>query len=313
MSLNTILKDGSNTETGKFNPQTVLFDDVYLNNVKSAEALATNSDGKIISTTFPTIPSQVQQGYIYGLEHQTLAKTIGVKSGAVAVLNGSEYKTLTYTSASTTIDCATVGVNGLDTGSLQASRWYAIWAIGSSTDAKTPAFVCSLTFGGNPTYPSGYDLSRVIGFARTGATTVPSINFLQYIMQGRGNSRYYDWADETDSLTDFGIVVSSASASQSNIDAQKAMPLQTLSNTWTGKHVKLMVSFLSDTPGDRVTVYSEDAPTTWKMVTCLVANRATQMWIDINLANDLCELAFDVTGAGTFSTSIYALGFVIDV
>lgn len=63
-----------------------------------------------------------------------------------------------------TIDCATTGANGLDTGSLANSTWYHVFAIG-----KTDGTVARLasTSAGSPTLPSGYTLKRRLGSFRT--------------------------------------------------------------------------------------------------------------------------------------------------
>lgn len=58
------------------------------------------------------------------------------------------------------------GANGLDTGSIGASKTYGIYVIGSSTNAAQPAMIASLTLTGltNGSYPEGYDISRLVGY-----------------------------------------------------------------------------------------------------------------------------------------------------
>jgi hypothetical protein len=87
-----------------------------------------------------------------------------------------------------TINAAVTGANGLDTGSLANSTWYAIHAIGDSTNTNDGAFLLS-TSRTAPALPRGYDVFRHIGWALTDG----SAHFLKYFIYGNGNSRKYFW------------------------------------------------------------------------------------------------------------------------
>src|SRR6185437_3654356 len=63
-----------------------------------------------------------------------------------------------------TIDCGTVGANGLDAGTLTNSTWYHVFAIGK-TDGTT-ALLASTSLG-SPTLPATYTLKRRIGSFKT--------------------------------------------------------------------------------------------------------------------------------------------------
>ncbi|MBV2180880.1 MAG: hypothetical protein KUL86_06545 [Castellaniella sp.] len=65
-----------------------------------------------------------------------------------------------------TINSATSGANGLDTGSLAASTWYSAWVIGNGT---TVAGLLSLSSTA-PTLPAGYMYSARVGWIRTDGT-----------------------------------------------------------------------------------------------------------------------------------------------
>lgn len=68
------------------------------------------------------------------------------------------------------LDITNSGLNGLDTGTVGASAWYAIHLIGDSTGVITvPGLVFSLDPITPTTFPAGYDRSRRIGYARTSA------------------------------------------------------------------------------------------------------------------------------------------------
>ena len=69
-------------------------------------------------------------------------------------------------SVSLTVDTSTVGANGLDTGTLAASTWYAVWVIWNGT---TTAGLISLS-ATSPTMPSGYTHKARVGWIRTDGT-----------------------------------------------------------------------------------------------------------------------------------------------
>jgi len=63
-----------------------------------------------------------------------------------------------------TIDCGTVGANGLDAGALANSTWYHIFAI---MKADTTQALLASTSASAPTLPSGYTYFRRLGSVRT--------------------------------------------------------------------------------------------------------------------------------------------------
>lgn len=89
------------------------------------------------------------------------------------------------------IDTAVIGdINGLDQGVLLASKVYAIYAIGDSTNKKQPAGLISLASNSVPLMPFGYDSYRLVGYAVTDA----SVHFLKMYVAGNNNVRqlYFD-------------------------------------------------------------------------------------------------------------------------
>lgn len=69
-------------------------------------------------------------------------------------------------SVSITINTASTGANGLDTGTLSISTWYAVWVIWNGT---TTAGLISLSATA-PTLPSGYTHKARVGWIRTDGT-----------------------------------------------------------------------------------------------------------------------------------------------
>ena len=89
----------------------------------------------------------------------------------------------------TVVSVAFNGVGGLDTGTVAANTFYAVYAIGDTFN-NNPGSIILSTNGTTPQYPMGYNCSRRIGYILTDASS-HVLNFWQY---GNGGSRdmYYD-------------------------------------------------------------------------------------------------------------------------
>ncbi len=94
-------------------------------------------------------------------------------------------------SASTTVNAAVNGINGLDTGSLAANKCYAVFIIADPTGVQVTGTIISLSATA-PTLPFGYGLFRRIGWILTDASS----HFLKFYQLGSGASNvrtyYYD-------------------------------------------------------------------------------------------------------------------------
>lgn len=102
-----------------------------------------------------------------GLSLSASGTSAGVSIAAGEVLLRSADGTPKLASAvSLTVDTSTVGANGLDTGTLAASTWYAVWVISNGT---TTAGLVSLSSTA-PTMPSGYTFKARVGWIRTDGT-----------------------------------------------------------------------------------------------------------------------------------------------
>jgi len=89
-------------------------------------------------------------------------------------------------SATATLDATVNGINGLDTGSLAASKVYALYAIGDSTGNSDAGIMISLNQSA-PQVPSEYDMYRKIGYLVTDA----SVHFLPGYFYGSANDRMF--------------------------------------------------------------------------------------------------------------------------
>ena len=108
----------------------------------------------------------------YGLiiNYPGSTKTLTVTATAIQMISSMNGSSLTASSPSLTLNGATTGANGLDTGALAANQQYYIWAI---NNGSTTAGLISLSSTA-PTMPSGYTYKARIG----GIFTDSSANFL---------------------------------------------------------------------------------------------------------------------------------------
>lgn len=112
-----------------------------------------------IGPTGPVGPAALA---ISGLRYDIAWQSVAGYVDGVTVTNGSLYTSLYNVSIA--IDCATVGANGLDTGSLAASTWYYLYVIYNGSNTAGLASLSATT----PTMPSGYTFKRLIGAGVTG-------------------------------------------------------------------------------------------------------------------------------------------------
>jgi hypothetical protein len=89
-------------------------------------------------------------------------------------------------SAQATLNAATTGINGLDTGSLAASTLYALFVVGDSTNNNDSGILASLSATA-PLLPVGYDMFRLIGNLRTDGSS----HFLAGYWSGSANERTF--------------------------------------------------------------------------------------------------------------------------
>lgn len=83
------------------------------------------------------------------------------------------------------INFAVNGFNGLDTGSIGASKMYNIFAISDSSNKNPSGFIASLDTNSQPLMPYGYDSYRLVDMWPTDASS----HLLKGYMTGNGNGR----------------------------------------------------------------------------------------------------------------------------
>lgn len=87
-------------------------------------------------------------------------------------------------STSATLSILASGYNGLDTGTVAASTFYAVYAIGDSTQNNPNGYIFSKSFSA-PTLPFGYDSYNRIGAVLTDGSS----HILQFWQYGSGTGR----------------------------------------------------------------------------------------------------------------------------
>lgn len=102
-----------------------------------------------------------------------------ITADSVAVSDGSSNFNTLFT-VSVTINSATSGANGIDTGSIANSTWYAVYVIYNPSTLTTAGLI-STNFSLPTSLPSGYSQYARVGSVRTDA----SAHFINFIQKGR--------------------------------------------------------------------------------------------------------------------------------
>lgn len=130
--------------------------------------------GTTLSSTITQIVGQ-HRGLVVKNNASTPDSQVDVEAQSIILYDGTDY--FQATSVDLTINGATTGANALDTGSLQASTWYAVWVIYNGSDV---AGLLS-TSATSPTMPNGYTYKARVGWMRTDG----SVDFRRILQKGK--------------------------------------------------------------------------------------------------------------------------------
>lgn len=121
--------------------------------------------------------------------------------------------------AAVTLNMATAGLNGLDTGTFILSKTYYVYTIsnslGTNLGATPSGVIASLSVSGPTLLPVGYDSYRRIGQVFSDA----SVHLLPFYQFGSGNIRKYQWDTVINALT------AGASATLVALDLSASVPI----------------------------------------------------------------------------------------
>jgi hypothetical protein len=144
--------------------------------------------------------------------------------------------------STTTLNAAVNGLNGLDTGSLAASKVYAVWAIADESGYNESGFLLSLSTTSptmpNGTFTSGYNVKKRIGWAVTNGSS----QFMTLTVSGAGNVIRYTYDAPVKVLN------AGTSATQAAVDLSAVVPAV------SGIPVDLNGDFVSDAASKKATI-----------------------------------------------------------
>lgn len=224
--------------------------------------------------------------------------TLTVTAGQV---RDQENKWDIQTLSTITIDAATNGVNGLDTGELVLSTWYYVYAIGDSQGFNDSGFILS-TDDSTPLMPPGYDVLRKLGYALTDA----SVHFLPATVLGNGTHRRHVWTTDIAVLSAGTATVTTFTA----IDCSGAVPPDADYTFCT-----LDVSFTPATAGDTASFRpTGSAATVVPVVSGVVAAQPQKLQLGVMAGLASGDMKIDYkNSAASGSTTVYVNSFEYDV
>lgn len=119
-------------------------------------------------------------------------------------------------SSSMKINAAINGYNGLDTGSLGASKMYSMFAIADSSNKNPSGYILTLQSNNIPLMPYGYDSYRLVGYWPTNSSN----HFLAAYYAGNSNGRnlVYDASQAT-------AITAGAATTYTAVDLSNLVPL----------------------------------------------------------------------------------------
>lgn len=153
--------------------------------------------------------SKYPKGYVNGFS-LSRASTTTLSLGAGNARDSGDASNIDL-SSSVTIDFGVVGANGIDTGSIGATKMYNVFVIGDSMGKNSAAGLVSLST--TPTLPSGYDMYRQVGYWPSNGSSqlIKGQNF------GGGNMRTFLYEAVTATAVTAGAATSYTAVDLSNI------------------------------------------------------------------------------------------------
>ena len=179
---------------------------------------------------------------------QLMSITSSTFNVAPGITPNSDYQNLITLPNLTSVNMATNGLNGLDTGTLTASTKYYVFAVGSSNNplddnggysvasSKYPAGAIIST-SAIPSLPFNYDMYRRIGFVYTDVSN----NLVTFFQNGTGADRTMQYVNEMFEVS------GGTSATYTAVDVSSSVPLP-------GLTALLRLTVAPTAPGNSVNV-----------------------------------------------------------
>ena len=182
-------------------------------------------------TTLQNIP--IVEGNVFWVSGLKLARTGNTAATVTAGYCRDSLNQVTMsTSVTTTLTLAGTGLNGLDTGTIAASTFYAVYMIADVQNRNATGFLIS-TNATTPLLPQGYSNYERIGWLLTDSSS----HVLPFEQAGPAGTRIYQWD------TAIRVLNAGTSATFAAFTLQTAMPSLAIP-------VNLTVSFTANAAGD---------------------------------------------------------------
>ena len=263
-------------------------------NTNSAPTLF-NTNWAMVQSGFDTLTRDAIQGTA-----PVWASTTTITMGTLNCLDSLRTSLITCSSA--TLNFATTGLNGLDTGSIASNTWYYIYAILNPTTLAT-GYLAS-TSASSPTLPSGFTKFRLL----TAVTTLAGSAVLD-------NVAWFDWGNKhtvqyDNTTTDKSVLVTGNATSFTTVSASAVAPVGATSlfvgiyeGTSNGdRQLYLRRTGSGVSTGRRVHNFYDDNPS---------FTNAYYVPAEIGL-NSSRQFDYRVSGTGVGST-IWATGYTMEV
>lgn len=194
-----------------------------------------------------------------------------------------------------TINAAVTGVNGLDTGTFAASKWYYVFVIADMKGINPNALLISLSQTA-PIMPTGYNLLRMIGISLTDG----SVHFLPFTTFGKGTNRTQFWTAA------ISVLSGGTSATYAAVSLDGAVP-PIAATPFTAK-----VTFVPATANDyvdfRPTGSAATAVASFNGGTVAAKNGIGQMKLLAAIASSVSKIDYQ-NSAASGATSVSVLSF----
>jgi hypothetical protein len=197
------------------------------------------------------------------------------------------------------ISVAVSGVNGLDTGTIAASTFYACFIIGDSSNKKPTAGLISLS-ATTPTLPFGYDIFRRVGWTYMNSSAQP----VKFWTMGTNESRtyYYNVSSQ------IAILTAGTATSFATVSAAPAVPI---SNPQGTTEALFNLTYVSASSANEVDFGIVVAAGPFKLLT--VSNGAASttiqpIWLPVRLNAGVPAIAYQTT-SGSDAVTLTCAGF----
>ncbi len=252
---------------------------------------------------------------IYGFESLISTDTALTVYDGLAMDNSNKtiLSVSTTSHAGTILDLTKVGLNGIDTGALGASKKYGIYLIGDASGILPTGYIVSLSLTGAFTAPApgpiggSYDSWRLVGYCLTDSSS----HLIRQSILGHGSDKKVVY--KTGILT----LSAGASASSATFSLDAAIPRISLITTNQVLEYQASVSFTPATAADYVNIGAASwgaltAATTNRTFSGVVAAKAqvTQSALYCNINGDPAVMTgIYINSAASGATSITVFGY----